>query len=698
MFITDRLTVGQITFIIRVAIQVITYSGLFLITLLILATSPRVSPLKTHDVVNRILGKSTATKTSASWIFYSLRGRNVGSAISTGLLFAVSLSLLFGVFASISDIGFLGFYSCNGRRSSTTDQPASVTSMDLAVASINRAMINGTDLSQVTAYRCDAAEVIQPNANITLSSCLSWKNGTFNDPSYFSGLNMTDSEILLPRLFRRMLYKRKEIISPNIFSVGPSNKRIEEAAISEGVVVVPHEMGLRVLFGSPDLKPYSKVALEQVMALEVEMGCMTVGIYSEQSEDNEIVTDNYATNSSWRQYHGPDALYDALSKTVDDVRAFYLPLFNTSSLNSNGLMKGINTSKEILGNCTEAIRSKLNIPGPNDAEKKSSESERNSCNVLGVTGSIAADNGVLYNYLSRMVCATTSQLNLASATVETDDQGRVKVSSLTRHPSDLHSVYASFYDPVRSNTSDLTVWNFFEPAERYTLSPNPASPSFHYIYQREAPPNTRTTGVGSGGYVLSRIGTSMLDPGGLYEGGIYTGVTMLNAGQKPIVFDNVTNMATEWGGQIGASVAISSLALNGYAALNGPSLTVESTGGTDAVCYKPPYAIGFLPLLLAALIVIGWAVALFAKPSNLRFVKQLEGLYAGMAPYWGVVCPGVSAQGAILAWENSIPGGPRLDFVGPGSESQARSKTAMEFLSSGDVSLHVQTASVDSKI
>ncbi|KAJ8080178.1 hypothetical protein PM082_017008 [Marasmius tenuissimus] len=672
MFITDRLTVGQITFIIR-------------------SSS---STSKTHDAVNRILGKATATRTSVLWLIYSFRSGDGHRPI--GLLFAILLSLLFG-------------------GSATTDQPSSVTSMELAGAAINRTVIKGADLSEVVAYRCDGAEIIQPNANVTLSSCLSWRNGTLGDPTFFSELNMTDSDILLPRLARRSAYKRREFIELNSFYVGPNNQRIEEPIISEGVVVAPHATGLRAIFGAPELQPQSRVVLEQVMALEVEMGCMTAGIYSEESEDNGVGTDTFATNSSWRQYNGPEELYDPLSRTVDNLRAFYLPLFNTSSIDSTGLMRGINSSstavsraasiqsipftsvglpanatdrrKEILGNCTESIRSRLNIPGPSGAEDDGAY----SCNILSITGSVVA-GGVLYNYLSRMACAATSQLNLVTATVETDNMGKIAVSSFERHPSDLHYVHASLYDPV-SSSNNITFWWFFEPFERYTLNPSPTSPSTHYIDQHDLPASPRATGAGSGGYILSRVGSSMLDLDALYESSrsSYMGLTALKAGQNPISFDNVTKMTTEWGGQVGASMVVSSLAMNGYAALHAPALTVESTGGVDAVCYTAPYALVFLPLVLSALIIVGWIGILFAKySSSFRFANQLQGLYTGMSPYWGVVCPNESSWQVVLAWDNSPSDKPHLAFAGSDPYSRgAWTGTAMEFMRSGDHPLRV---------
>ncbi|KAF9262958.1 hypothetical protein L218DRAFT_372715 [Marasmius fiardii PR-910] len=83
-----------------------------------------------------------------------MRGVRTGSAVPITLLSAMSLSFLFGVFTSIRDIGFLCFYSCSEAGSTTLDHPSSVSSVESALASLNRSMISGTDLSQVPTYWC----------------------------------------------------------------------------------------------------------------------------------------------------------------------------------------------------------------------------------------------------------------------------------------------------------------------------------------------------------------------------------------------------------------------------------------------------------------------------------------------------------------------------------------------------------------
>ncbi|ESK88010.1 hypothetical protein Moror_10815 [Moniliophthora roreri MCA 2997] len=59
MLVSERLSIGQITFILRAAIQILTCDGLFLITYIILANSPRVASFRTHDTVEALRGKNT---------------------------------------------------------------------------------------------------------------------------------------------------------------------------------------------------------------------------------------------------------------------------------------------------------------------------------------------------------------------------------------------------------------------------------------------------------------------------------------------------------------------------------------------------------------------------------------------------------------------------------------------------------------
>lgn len=219
MLITDALTIGQITFILRAAIQMLSYGGIFLISLIILGSAPRVASLKTHDIVNRIVGKSTVTTASIKWMFNYLRGRSGDPVMSNRLLVSVALLTSYGVFISLSDVGFLGLYTCSVAGPSIQDFPASVRTNDQAQSAVNAALVNGTDPSTVRAYRCDSIAVIH-FGNVTERNCTAWQNSTYADSTFFIGLNMTDSDVLMPRQLRH--FSRSQYIDLNSYYVGPS--------------------------------------------------------------------------------------------------------------------------------------------------------------------------------------------------------------------------------------------------------------------------------------------------------------------------------------------------------------------------------------------------------------------------------------------------------------------------------------------
>jgi hypothetical protein len=78
-------------------------------------------------------------------------------------------------------------------------------------------------------------------------------------------------------------------------------------------------------------------------------------------------------------------------------------------------------------------------------------------------------------------------------------------------------------------------------------------------------------------------------------------ITILERG-----FDDVnlsTTEVTRWAGQVGASFLSASVSYNGWAALDSAPVWVVSFGGHTGSCYMPRFALGFIPLLLAALVV-----------------------------------------------------------------------------------------------
>ncbi|KAK7016432.1 hypothetical protein VNI00_018891 [Paramarasmius palmivorus] len=737
MLVSERLTVGQITFILRAAIQVLTFGGLLLIPYIILASSPRVASLRTHDTVNRILSKYTATKTAALWIIEALRGRNTDPILPRRLLLAILLSFLLGVFSGISDLGFLGFYACPTPGPGTLDKPSSITSRELAAAAINASMAIDTDPATVTAYRfvtmnhllvdpisrtcrCDYAEEFrfefdEFNASVTRRVCQSWHNSTFADPAFFSGLNMTDSDVLIPRQLRKYSYKRDDYLRLNSYYIGLGIKRTRESTISNGVMVNPHDMGLKAVFGVPQLGPQARVSLNEAMALEVEMGCMDLGIYSRKDYDDPIggSFDIFATDSSWRKYHGPGNLYDILSKAVDDLRTHFRPLFNESSIDSRGSLvlnggnssfpssmasiqlgsfpiggtfdsESVITESRIENDCAQAIRKKFGIE-PINGDYYEITRVGGMCSMLSISGSSASE-GYVYQGLSRMVCATTTQLNLVSTVIETTAEGQVNFTTFDRLPSDLNYVYASLFDVIPSDDGGL-IWAEYKPIERYILTPNPSSESQHYVLQRPSYSIFRVVGAGSAGGIITCAGDAMLGLGGLLGYTDSGAIAVLDEGTRQISFD--PSIITKWGGEVGASFILESIAFNGWAAYQSAPIQVESTGGKIATCYRGLYVLGFAPLLVASLVVIGWMVFILVASggvSALRYGKQLEELYSGMSPFWGVVCPTTRAQDAYLFWEDEYPAGPQLALAKSGipNDVEERERTAVEFLAQQD--------------
>ena len=127
MILSDSITVGQITFVIRVAIQILAYGGAALLGLIILGTAPRVANVDTHDLINRIVGASTKTKETAAWIYRRLRRTGTDPSPSKDLMLILFLYISYSALVSLSDIGFLGFYSCSVPGSNVLAFPASVT-------------------------------------------------------------------------------------------------------------------------------------------------------------------------------------------------------------------------------------------------------------------------------------------------------------------------------------------------------------------------------------------------------------------------------------------------------------------------------------------------------------------------------------------------------------------------------------------
>lgn len=672
MIISDSITVGQLTFILRVAVQILSYGGIAVIIIILLGTTPRVAPVSSHDVVNRVVGSETTTKYAGLWLLRRLRRNQTHPATPTALLFIILLYVSYTLFVSVSDIGFLGFYACSVPGRNIMERPASVSSEDAARSLIALNLVNGTDPNAVRAFRCSSSQLVH-FGTVTENNCTSWQNSTYAESTIFSGLNSTDSDTLMPRYLTNniIVNANASTFYLNSCYIGPGTKRVKTTTTQNGIIVDPLETGVTAVFGVPQLTPDTKVSVDQTLALEVEVGCMTVGVYAEQSLVSSFSTgfDVFATTGSWRKYTGPDYMLDTLTNITDQVRAYFEPFFELSTLDSSGHMHtnsttipltpaanvyywnlpdlngtlGNSPQSALLGNCTQLLQNQLGITTNYDKLSQGS-----MCSFLGVGGSISSD-GVAFTAYSRMVCATATQVNMVSATAAMDEQGNLSLNS-TRLPSDLNYLVADYWS-THQQPGDVTEYLNADPIERFTLSSNPNSPTSHYIAHRSETPGTDDASLGSPGNAISSIGHILLDVDGALDGTPgYAGLTLLDQGFNQLNF--TPSMVTEWAGQVGASYVLTSLAYNGWAALDSKAVEVVSTGGQAGTCYKPLYAIGFLPLVLAAAVVTAWAFVLVFKSSLFSSTSLKEG-YGGISPFVDAIHPGVPPNKTILAWEST---------------------------------------------
>jgi hypothetical protein len=665
MILSESLTIGQITFVLRVAVQILSYGGLALINLLILGNAPRVALIETHDVINRVVGKSSTTSSSAKWILNRLRSSRKDPISSTNFLIALFLSLSYTAFVALSDIGYLGFHACSIPEPTILDFPASVSSDDAARALVAANMVNGTDPSTIKAYRCNTVEPIN-FGNFTLNGCTAWRNSTYADTTWFDGINSTDTDILMPRQFSQHTNPASDAPPLNSYHYGPTTQRLIKPTIVRGLAIDPHETGLRVVIGVPQLTQQQKVELPKVMALEVDVGCMTLGIYSQHNIDTlGTGLDIFATTSNWRKYTGPDYLRDVLANTTDTIRQFYRPFFNESSLDSGGFLYGVNDTSSplsgaaniarftlpgsninaadyITGNCTRNLQSQLGIPTPTSRQGK-------MCGFLAMGGSFSLE-GQRYQTLSRMVCATATQLNMVDATIVVDAENNMSLN-LTRLPSDLNHLRADYWDTQKDGND--TRYVTFDSYDRFTLADNPASPTTHFITHYEMLLTDNTLGPGAGGDALNLIGDMMLASPPELDNAAYAGLALLDEGFEDVNIANTSTVrTTQWSGQLGASFILGSVGYNGWAARASSRVPVLSTGGKIGSCYKPQYGFGFVPLVFSAMGVVIWAIVMLVRKS-LSGAKSLELAYGGLRPYVDVICPGAPVEDTVLVWEKA---------------------------------------------
>ncbi|KDR68901.1 hypothetical protein GALMADRAFT_230960 [Galerina marginata CBS 339.88] len=677
--LSDKLTTGQITFILRVVIQILSYGGMFLLGLLTLGSTPRIAPLETHDLLNRVVGKSTSTMTTCRWIFKRLSPKNKDPVSSKSLLIVLALSLCYGIFVSVSDLGLLGIHSCTVAGSIFQDFPASIKSDSDALAVISANMINGTDPNTIISHRCDAAEDVIVAPQITLRACTKWHNATYGDSSTFITLNSTDSDVLMPKNLVHDSSTGNGTSDVNLYFVGASGQTVTEPIIQGGLAVLPHDTGVMMIVGVPQLFRDQKVEVPKTLALEVEIGCMPLGLQGEEvlsftAGQEFFIPDDIYLPKRMSDYTGPDYLQVPLAKAADSIRALMLPYFNSSTTYSNGFYPSYNGSfgtfstvtqvwewvppgttvsdeeQELAQNitlsiefdCMDEIHQMFDVPFPS----RSLQTGTAACNLYQIRGSSLQNQVPILGH-ANMICATTTQVNMISATLETDGGGALTYN-FSRFPSDLNIFRANYFDVVH-NDSGIAPPVLYDTMGRFTLSDNPAGPLQHYIFQERATSTTAgftfNHGGGSIGVAFSQVGSAMVS----YIGTDIGSIGVVNPNHFSTNFS--TREVTKWASGVGASYLLSSIGYNGWAARGSQAFTVVNTGGEAATCYNLQYAAAFLPLFLAAVSIILWTTTMLFT-QQIGKANRLEGLYGGLSPTIELPYPGKLPAYTHLVWEN----------------------------------------------
>lgn len=677
IIVSDSLTTGQITFILRVVIQVLSYGGLFILGFIILGSAPLTAPVDTHDVLNRIVGQSNATTRSLMWISTRVRGKKRDPIPSYRLLFALLLFLSYGLFVSVSDIGFIGFHACEVAGENFFAFPASVKSDDDARNLVASNLLIDTDPASVHTYRCDAAEPYSFNVNATVQKCTSWHNSTYADPNLFRNISTTDSDVLMPRQLSHYNYERSNSLDLNKYYRGFGPQRLSRPVITRGLAIAPHEMGLKVVVGVPHLLPQQQVVIPKALALEVDVGCMTLGIEgtwdAQNTNGSASSKDVYAMGDSWRNYTGPEYLLNVLSETVDIVRVGLLPLFNASTKNADGDLLSYNTSfgllddwqakightliptkpaglfnssdptNDVVFNCTRKLHTQLGLPTKKNLTLPA------ACTLLEIGGSVAK-NGTVNAVKSRMACASTTQVNMVSATIAVDVAGNVTVD-LMRLPCNLNIVEADYWDIISDpkNPDEMNI-TLYDTISRYILSENVTGPSSHFLFQEldfSGGFSQLEKGSGAGvGPVFSGVG------GAISSFGPFVDSSLNYLGDENYYEANLsTSKVTAWSGGLAGSYIQETLGYNGWAARNTEPLMVTSTGGRSATCFDARYGAAFLPLFVAALVIIIWGVVVVLTATIIR-IQHLKIAYGGLTPYTRSLGPDEHQKETVLTWQN----------------------------------------------
>ncbi|KAF8066994.1 hypothetical protein FPV67DRAFT_1450103 [Lyophyllum atratum] len=635
--VSKILTTGEVTFLFRATTQILSFGGLFLLGYIVLGNAPRVATIETHDMLNRVVGESTARMSSLQWLVKRIRRKSAEPKSSSRLTISLLLLLFFSLFVSLSDIGFIGFHACTVPKPSYLDFPASVRTDADALRIIKANLVPGVDPVWVNTHWCDV---------VAGGNCTVWRNSTYADPRAFRELNTTDSNVLMPRLLSSFPFFSDPAFDLNTFYRNVGARRVTRPVLANGLAIVPHGEGLRVVVGVPQLSAQQEVVVPKTLALEVDVGCINLGV-SDITDGFSEPVHSFTTDDRWiDSYIGPNYLADALIQTARKFREAVRPLFGDYNINNtvfddtyvwnepswsaniasftfpniSSFGLGTKLGNSTLNACSSAVNVRVGLPPKVGAAIPS------SCMFLQLRGAYAPE-GKLVAGLSRMVCAAVAYVNMVSATVAVDAAGSVSLD-LVRLPSTLHVSNVSY--PERETT-----------VKRYTLAdPDPKNgtsmPTMHPIVQQpfNGGPGLRPdfdTGPGVGASVFSTISSRMLqvlpDEGALatlVEDFNSPAFTTFNASSGPAE-------AVRWAGEMGASYILASVGYIGWAAQGSPPLTVRSTGGHPATCFTARYGAAFLPLWCASIVVMVWAAAMLAS-SKLSKARFMQDFYGGIAP------------------------------------------------------------------
>jgi hypothetical protein len=687
MLVSDSLSVGQLSFILRLVIQVLNYGGLFILGLIILSNAPRIAPLATHDILNRIVGKITSTKQSLKWCAGHILGRTI---YPSRLVVAVILSTIFAGFGALSDVAFLGLHICTTPYAPYYDFPASIGTDLAAMDAVVATLLNGTDPDAVKVSRCDSSTLHDFGPDmygnpLKMYVCDRWTNSTLTDRSFYQNLSSSDTDVLMNTQLRALnLTHSPPDFYLNSFYVGVGSTRTRLPTIENGILVEPHATGARAVFGVPDLPPDKSITVDKTMLIEVDMGCMELGLFTQTDLDADLDGfDIFATD--WKNhYTGPEILQPTVQSYSAIVRDLIRPLFNESSKDDLGyiyaaqtdnfsnktplggtveemaqvtsfsLLSGFvsenfrdlnstyDTQWNVTRNCTADVYKALNVTPLDEASFKTDA----QCATFDVRGSFIED-GTMYAGISRFFCAAAMQVNMASTIITTNALGAISVN-YTRLQSDLNHVAANWWDIVSTNGTDN--WYNYSPFERFVLSYNPAGgQTHHYIAQYLSDLSSeRPQGPVSAGYVVSRLASNVMN----FEAGSTddTGMSILEDGRSPIDFNS--SILPAWGGKVASALIRNQLAYNGFAAVRAPQMLVSSTGGRPAICYDLRYGAAVVPLLIAVAVTLVWSVYFIFMAAGFKGAFLVQTFYGGISPLRATLCPKWAVKDTLLAWQD----------------------------------------------